>query len=53
MRDRRLAPAAGIVVLEQTHRSAGGRVWPLEELRGVVDTARELGLAVHLDGRGC
>ena len=41
---------AGIVVLEQTHRSAGGRVWPLEELREVIDTARELGLAVHLDG---
>ena len=40
----------GIVVLEQTHRSAGGRVWPLEELAGVVQTARELGLAVHLDG---
>jgi threonine aldolase len=41
---------AGIVVLEQTHRSAGGRVWPLEELREVIDTARELGLSVHLDG---
>jgi threonine aldolase len=41
---------AGIVVLEQTHRSAGGRVWPLAELAGVVGTARELGLAVHLDG---
>ncbi|HKP19560.1 MAG TPA: GntG family PLP-dependent aldolase [Gaiellaceae bacterium] len=41
---------ASIVVLEQTHRSAGGRVWPLDELRGVIDSARELGLAVHLDG---
>jgi threonine aldolase len=41
---------AGIVVLEQTHRSAGGRVWPLEELAAVAATARELGLAVHLDG---
>jgi threonine aldolase len=41
---------AGIVVLEQTHRSAGGRVWPLEELRETVTAARELGLAVHLDG---
>src|SRR5918911_2596444 len=40
----------GIVVLENTHRSAGGRVWPLDEFRAVVDTARELGLAVHLDG---
>jgi threonine aldolase len=40
----------GIVVLEQTHRSAGGRVWPLEELREVIETAHGLGLAVHLDG---
>ena len=28
----------------------GRAVWPLEALRGVVETARELGLAVHLDG---
>ncbi len=39
-----------VVVLEQTHRSAGGRVWPLEELASVAETARELGLVVHLDG---
>jgi threonine aldolase len=41
---------ARIVVLEQTHRSAGGRVWPLEELAASIDTARGLGLRVHLDG---
>jgi threonine aldolase len=41
---------AGIVVLENTHRSSGGRVWPLDEFGDVVATARELGLAVHLDG---
>jgi threonine aldolase len=41
---------ASIVVLENTHRSAGGCVWPLEELRKTAMTARELGLAVHLDG---
>jgi threonine aldolase len=39
-----------VVVLEQTHRSAGGRVWPLDELASVAGTARELGLRVHLDG---
>jgi threonine aldolase len=39
-----------VVVLEQTHRSAGGRVWPLEELASVAETAHELGLVVHLDG---
>src|SRR4051794_33265440 len=41
---------ASIVVLEQTHRSAGGRLWPLDELTATIDAARELGLAVHLDG---
>jgi threonine aldolase len=41
---------ASIVVLEQTHRSAGGRVWPLDELAASAAAARELGLAVHLDG---
>jgi threonine aldolase len=43
-------PRASIVALENTHNSAGGTVWPLERLRDVVATARELGLAVHLDG---
>jgi threonine aldolase len=41
---------ARIVVLEQTHRSAGGRVWPLEELAASIEAAHELGLPVHLDG---
>lgn len=41
---------SSVVALENTHRSAGGRVWPLEELEAVAATARELGLAVHLDG---
>jgi threonine aldolase len=40
----------GVVVLENTHRSAGGRVWPMEEFQAVVATARAVGLAVHLDG---
>jgi threonine aldolase len=41
---------ASIVVLENTHRSSGGCVWPLGEFSSAVATARELGLAVHLDG---
>jgi threonine aldolase len=43
-------PRASIVALENTHNSAGGTVWPIDELGAVVATARELGLAVHLDG---
>jgi threonine aldolase len=44
-----LQPASA-VVLENTHRSSGGRVWPLDAFEALVATARELGLAVHLDG---
>jgi threonine aldolase len=39
-----------VVVLEQTHRSAGGRVWPLDVFQATVGAARELGVGVHLDG---
>ncbi|HZT93363.1 MAG TPA: GntG family PLP-dependent aldolase [Gaiellaceae bacterium] len=40
----------GVVVLENTHRSSGGRVWPLDEFRAAVEAARSRGAAVHLDG---
>ena len=43
-------PRASVVAVENTHNSAGGAVWPVSELRAVAETARELGLAVHLDG---
>jgi threonine aldolase len=43
-------PRASILALENTHNTAGGTVWPLDELRAVVDTGRELGMRVHLDG---
>jgi len=39
-----------ILSLENTHNNAGGRVWPLQDLGDVIETARELGLATHLDG---
>ena len=41
---------AAVLSLENTHNNSGGRVWPLDELDEVVAIARELGLAVHLDG---
>jgi threonine aldolase len=43
-------PRATVLALENTHNSAGGAVWPLAELEATVAAARELGLAVHLDG---
>jgi threonine aldolase len=42
--------APAVVSLENTHNNAGGRIWPLQDLGDVVETARELGLNVHLDG---
>jgi threonine aldolase len=39
-----------VVVLENTHNSSGGRIWPLDEFRAVAGAARERGAAVHLDG---
>jgi threonine aldolase len=42
--------AGGIVVLENTHRSSGGRIWPLDEFGAAVAAARARGASVHLDG---
>ena len=39
-----------VLVLENTHRSSGGRIWPLDEFRASVDAARSRGAVVHLDG---
>jgi threonine aldolase len=43
-------PRTSVLALENTHNTAGGTVWPIEELRAVVETARELGIRTHLDG---
>ncbi len=39
-----------VLVLENTHRSSGGRLWPLDDFRAAVEAARSRGVAVHLDG---
>jgi threonine aldolase len=36
--------------MENTHAEAGGTIWPLDDMRAVSETAKDLGLAVHLDG---
>jgi threonine aldolase len=46
----RYFPRSRLVSVEQTTNMAGGRVWPLEQLRGVVAVAREHGLRLHMDG---
>jgi threonine aldolase len=40
----------GVVVLENTHNVAGGRVWQLDEIDAVVAVARAAGVPVHMDG---
>jgi threonine aldolase len=48
--DNTHTPPTRIVSVENTHNASGGRVWPIEEVDAIVATARELGLAAHLDG---
>ena len=43
-------PRPCVLAIENTHNSAGGAVWPPDELRETVAAARELGLRTHLDG---
>ena len=46
----RYGPRTRLVSVEQTTNMGGGRVWPLETVRGVLEVAREHGMRAHLDG---
>jgi threonine aldolase len=46
----RYAATARLLCVEQTTNMGGGRVWPLQTLREVLDLAHEHGLRAHLDG---
>jgi len=46
----RHSPRATVLSVEQTVNLGGGAVWPLARLREVVEVARELGMATHMDG---
>ena len=43
-------PPARLVCVEQTHNFGGGAIWSVGELSAVADSARQEGLAVHMDG---
>jgi len=43
-------PTTRVVAIENTHNRAGGRVYPLEEMRRIRALCDERGLSVHLDG---
>jgi threonine aldolase len=46
----RYGPRSRLVSVEQTTNIGGGRVWPLEAIRAVLDVATRHGLRSHLDG---
>ena len=46
----RYAPRSRVVSVEQTTNVGGGRVWPLDTVRGVLDVARAHDMRAHLDG---
>ena len=43
-------PRPTLLCLENTHNTAGGKVYPLEDFAEVTAAADEMGLRVHLDG---
>jgi threonine aldolase len=43
-------PRSRLLCLENTHNTAGGKVYPLEDFAAVAETVKDLGLKVHLDG---
>ncbi|HEX8854528.1 MAG TPA: threonine aldolase family protein [Thermoleophilaceae bacterium] len=46
----RYLPRSRLVSIEQTTNMGGGRVWPLETIREVLDVARAHDMRAHLDG---
>ncbi len=44
------APRSAMMMVENTHNRAGGRVWPHAQAKAVAERGRALGLATHLDG---
>ena len=48
--ESRYLPRSRVVSVEQTTNMGGGRVWPLERIRDVLEVAGEHGLRTHMDG---
>ncbi|PMQ01692.1 MAG: low-specificity L-threonine aldolase [Dictyoglomus sp. NZ13-RE01] len=46
----RVFPKTSLIVLENTHNRAGGKVLPLEYMREVYELSREYNIPIHLDG---
>lgn len=43
-------PETALVSVEQTANMGGGAIWPLEQLEAVARTAKDAGVATHMDG---
>jgi threonine aldolase len=43
-------PITRLVSIENTNNSAGGRIWPVDEIAAVAEACRECDLSLHLDG---
>jgi len=48
--ESRYMPRSRLVCVEQTANISGGRIWPLDTMRDVLDTAGRHGLRTHMDG---
>lgn len=46
----RYAPRSAMICIEQTANLAGGTIWPLEQIREIVDVAKRHDLKLHMDG---
>ncbi len=46
----RLSIETSLILLENTHNAAGGKIIPLGTLRGIRELALERGIPIHLDG---
>lgn len=44
------AGRTALITVENTHNRAGGKIYPLEEIKKLHELARERGIALHLDG---
>lgn len=43
-------PKTRLVSVENTHNTGGGSIWPVDKLKAVYETAKSIGLMVHMDG---
>ena len=43
-------PRTAVVAIENTHNSAGGRIFPLDEARSISKVCQDNDVAVHIDG---